>query len=137
VKLVGGALVLENQIVHLPELPLGRGALRRLGGIFGVLVPVRLGEASKDVPEPGSYSRLDLLDRAVALRARRACEVPVPDESDPCQGRSPHMVLRRDACRAFRAVTPVLQFLPLPAAVVKSRPSATKASIRAGTRELE
>src|SRR5258706_4655099 len=113
VKLVRSAPVFEEPIVHLPELSLGRGALRRLGGVFGPLVLGGLRKTPENIPYPGPQLLLYLLDGQVSIGAGRAAEVTVADEGHGRQGRSPDVVRPREAGRPPQAVTPFLHVFDL------------------------
>jgi hypothetical protein len=81
--------------VHLPEFSLGRCALRRLGGLIGVLESLRLREGAEDVTDLGTQFLLDRLDPSVCLCAFRTREISVAEESDLRERRSSDVVRRR------------------------------------------
>ena len=94
-QLVQHARVLEHGVVHLPEFSLGRCALRRLGGLIGVLESLRLREGAEDVTDLGTQFLLDRLDPSVCLCAFRTREISVAEESDLRERRSSDVVRRR------------------------------------------
>ena len=88
------ASALEHGVVHLPELALRGGALGGLRRLIGVRELLGLGEAAVDVAEIRAHLLLDLLDRAVRLRARRGSEVAVSHERGSRERRTARMVSR-------------------------------------------
>ena len=73
-------LALEQAIVHLPELPLRPGRLRRLGGVLRVQVQLGERKIAEHEPETRAHALLNLLHDRVSATAMRALEVAVFDE---------------------------------------------------------
>src|ERR1043166_2624538 len=86
-------LVLEDQVVHLPELSL-RGA--RFGGFGGELcvgMQVREREVPESHPHQVARQLLELLEDRVGHAAVGALEVPVLDQGHRRSGRTPDVVV--------------------------------------------
>ena len=98
-KRVGRRLAFEEAVVHLPESALRGRALGGLGSRLGVLELVGLGEAAVDVAQERAHLFLDLLDRAVRLRARGRGKVAVGHQRRFREGRTADVVFRRDLSR--------------------------------------
>ena len=75
-------LVLEQQVVHLPELALRRRRLGRLGRELGVRVDVGERQVAEDVAQVVAELRHDLAHDRLGAAAEGALEVAVLDERD-------------------------------------------------------
>ena len=69
-------LVFEDDVVHLPERPLRRGRLERLGGVLGVRMNLPERKVAVDEPESVTEQPLNLLHDGM----RGGVEVAVFDE---------------------------------------------------------
>src|SRR5262245_29837780 len=88
-------LVLVERVVHLPELPLARSRLGRLGCLLGVRVGRRDREVAKDESELLAHSRLDLFDDRVRRTAIRALVIAVLEEGHSGVGRTLDVIALR------------------------------------------
>src|SRR6202795_5307745 len=75
-------LVLEDQVMHVPELAMCRGKLRGFGGGLGVWMYFSQREVSKDKPQLFSQLLLKLFDDRVCVSTVRAFVVAIYDQSD-------------------------------------------------------
>ena len=71
--------MVEQQVVHLPERPLGGGRLDGLGGELRVRVDVGEGQVTPDVADVAEVGEQLAQDR-LGPAAVRALEVPVLDD---------------------------------------------------------
>ena len=90
-----GVLVLQQGVVHLPEVALGAGGLGRLGGYLGMRMHVGEREVTPDVTQVIAEGDQQLPDHTLGLTAVRALVVAVLEERDWRVGRAADMV----ACR--------------------------------------
>ncbi len=82
--------------MHLPELPLGGGRLRRLGGVLSVRVRVRARRVSAEDDAKVSRRTLfpQLLDHRIGATAVVALEVAVFDQGDRRRFSAAHVIGR-------------------------------------------
>ena len=85
------ALVFEQQVVHLPERPLGRRRLRRLGGSLGVRVDIGERQVPPDVADVAEV-RQQLAHDRLGFAAVGALEVPVLDDGHRRLGRPAQVI---------------------------------------------
>ena len=85
-----------QRVVHLPERPLCRGRLRRLGGAARVRVRAVEREVAEHEAQAVPEALLDPGEDALGGRAVRALEVPVHDELEVGARRAADVVARVD-----------------------------------------
>src|SRR5262245_35768527 len=115
-------LVLEQQVVHLPELALLTGTFGRLGRELRVRVHLLEREVAEceahavlEAPEQQPYRRRGLL-------AVRAFEIAVLDDRDGCMIGPEHVVGRTDRDRQVEGCVPVHRSLRLMARAAADAP---------------
>src|SRR6266853_3247934 len=74
--------MLEERIVHLPELPLRPGRLGRFGSVRRVRMHLAEGEVAKHEPHTRAECPLNGLHDRVGLAAVRTFVIPILDERD-------------------------------------------------------
>src|ERR1700693_4498584 len=89
-------LVLEDQVMHVPELAMCRGKLSGFGGGLGVWMYFSQREGSKDKPKLFSKLLLKGFDDRVCTSAVRAFVVAVFDQSNRGVGGTLRVVSRSD-----------------------------------------
>src|ERR1700688_5304445 len=94
--LAKGILVLEDQVMHVPELAMCRGKLRGFGGGLCVWMYFSKREVSKDKPQLFSQLLLKRFDDRVCMSTVRAFVVAIFNQSDRGVGRTLRVVSRSD-----------------------------------------
>src|SRR6476469_3325635 len=69
--------MLEEHLVHMPELPLGSRSLRRFGSMSGVRMKVRHGKMAKDKAQVWTQLPLDLFHNRIGKSAIGTFVIPV------------------------------------------------------------
>src|SRR3984957_761628 len=89
-------LILVEQVVHLPELALSAGSLRRLSGMLGMRMRLREREIPKNKPHLVAEALLQRLHHRRRFVAVGTFVVPVFDQRDRRLRRSLHVIVRAD-----------------------------------------
>src|ERR1700688_1845498 len=89
-------LVLEDQVMHLPELAMGCGKLSRFGGGLCIWMYFSQREVSKDKPQLFSQLLLKRFDDRVCMSTVRAFVVAIFNQSDRGVGGTLRVVGRSD-----------------------------------------
>ena len=89
-------LVLEESVVHLPELPLGRSGFGRLGRVLRVRVRVGARRVTEHEAKAVAEAPLQLLHDGVGATAVVALEVTVFDQRDRRSRRTEGVIARAD-----------------------------------------
>src|SRR5260370_10093418 len=89
-------LVLEDQVMHVPELAMGCGKLSGFGGGLGIWMYFSQREVSKDKPQLFSQPLLKRFDDRVCVSTVRAFVVAIFDQSNRGVGGTLRVVSRSD-----------------------------------------
>jgi hypothetical protein len=90
--IIKGTLMLEEGVMHLPELAVGRRGLGRFRRVLGMGVDVAQGEVPVDETQLVTQLALQSLDDMVGKATVRALVIGVLDQCHRCSGWSLHVI---------------------------------------------
>jgi hypothetical protein len=129
-------LMVEQEVVHLPERALVAGRLRALGGELGVRVDVGERQVPPDVHDVAELAE-ELTDDRLRLAAEGALEIALLDDGDRRVDRSAHVVALRidlDVQIRDRLICSEQGGDPQPAGEERRRPEQQPSEERGGER---